>query len=616
MLRLSQLFIACCLLTLQGITQIVAAPMPVVASPVAGVDISGQWTSTVQGGTIYRLNLTQDGAGTVSGSYESGTISAGLLVGRDLYARWTQGGAGGTMLLRFSADGSVFAGIWARGDGAPEPANAAGTWDGYRGDRARSPANIDLSGNWVLDRGNGAVPLNLAVPFDATGFRGGYQPATGGQGSIHLAPQGSPAIATSFTDGNASGQGALLLGADNAHLTGYWHGADRSFGIWTLITASAAATEGRAATGGPGSEMPVPEQPQRQGYLDEDGVWHDTSPYPMPTRICPAPYLVTAMSTSLVDAAVKEQFKRLPAGTLLACKACDENYCAVVDDNPGALLWRQYLAFEYAPGASRPQPLRSSGAVPLGGDWLVDLGDGSQLDMNIEQAGDSVTGTYVERRRGLFGTVTGQLDGVGGLTLRIVEDPRSRDEPLTGTATTHMERDGSFAGDLVWAPNFLMPTTAYRSTLRAVPRAPAPPAPAAGPPAGFAGQYSVVSDRNNHYLFVLTAVGDSISGTFLDQGGTRGWLYGTAIGNTLVFHWTIEGGWTGDGNLTLSADGNALSGSYRGDIRSPITWDNYQGAWSGTRGAVNPLDQPAPDDRIDYGGCSSCNQPDRPSNPR
>jgi len=143
--------------------------MPTVPSPAVGVSFTGNWVTFVRNGVVYNLTMSQAAAGRVSGDYTFGKLSNGVVVGRDLYAVWTQGSATGTVMFHMAPDSTSFAGMWAQAGIGVKPTsdNAKGSWDGYSSNvftKARQTG--EFAGRFELNRDGAKLPLDLALDGD------------------------------------------------------------------------------------------------------------------------------------------------------------------------------------------------------------------------------------------------------------------------------------------------------------------------------------------------------------------------------------------------------------------------------------------------------------------
>ena len=105
---------------------------------------------------------------------------------------------------------------------------------------------------------------------------------------------------------------------------------------------------------------------------------------------------------------------------------------------------------------------------------------------------------------------------------------------------------------------------------------------AAGP--SFSGTWAVISDKPWGYRMTFGQKGTAVTGSYVvDVNGVAGRIKGTLSGQVLNFTWDQDGGYTGDGTLTLSGDGRTFEGDYRVNNNGTLTPDLLQGKWTGAR---------------------------------
>ncbi len=125
---------------------------------------------------------------------------------------------------------------------------------------------------------------------------------------------------------------------------------------------------------------------------------------------------------------------------------------------------------------------------------------------------------------------------------------------------------------------------------------PAPPPPVSDDPkqasnsntnvkrGNYTGTWNMRTDKGWNYTITFEQNGRNVIGTFVAQNNDKGRISGRARDGVLEFKWSQEGGFTGTGQIALTADGNSFSGSYRTDPNKKITDPSYlQGVWNGTR---------------------------------
>ena len=104
-------------------------------SPANGASFDGEWDTKSESAT-YRMTLTQDAAGNVTGEYMpagSNThhkIPKGAVVGNELIAQWIQGNQTGVAVFTMLPGQKRFDGNWASGAVMPTP--PTNPWTGTR----------------------------------------------------------------------------------------------------------------------------------------------------------------------------------------------------------------------------------------------------------------------------------------------------------------------------------------------------------------------------------------------------------------------------------------------------------------------------------------------------
>lgn len=396
-----------------------AAVLPRSPDVGAGVDFTGTWTTTVQNGKVYALQLTQSRSGQVDGSYDAGTISDGVVVGSDLFARWQQGGASGTLKFSLSSDHAVFAGIWAQGNVAPTPESSGGTWDGYRNSVFTGPSlSADFTGTWNVSRGIVGFPVALSMNQGVlagdyvTGFANGTI-----SGQAARAPGRADTFSFTYQEPPSKGTGAFYLYPDGSRIAGVMHAADKAFGTWVGVRAAAPVV----------ANVPPPAQaPQEQAKATQPPM----ETVKIPQGACPGPEAVARQQANVRNGSGGAVLKPpLDGGTLVTCIACDDSWCLIANANPHATVSRKFLDFDFATAQQAP-PQQKPPAVQVppvakqppqdetppakvadfSGEWHVISSKGWAFHMTFSQAGDSITGTFVDQA-GLTGRLKGAVSG-------------------------------------------------------------------------------------------------------------------------------------------------------------------------------------------------------------
>jgi hypothetical protein len=486
-----------------------ANTMPAQPAPAASVSFSGSWVTRVQGGVLYNMQLTQDSTGRVSGDYVAGKISNGLVVGRDLFAVWTQGKATGTLMFHLAPDGTTFAGMWAQGDETAKPtaANVKGSWDGYSSNVFTKISQTgDFNGTFNLSRQLGeSIPLTLTI---AGGTVSGTYAGGSFTGTVTRRQGRAVEFDGTFKDGSRSGPGSLYLYPNGGGFSGYWHSAYADLNAWSAKLVAAPPPAPPVEPPEVAVTPPPPVVPAAPVEV--------TPPPPQPKAItlpkgqCPAP-TASVMSQANIRAGIKgDVIGTLTAGTRVQCTACDKSWCLIATNNPSSTVSRSLLQFE------TPQPV----------------------------------------------TVTPPVQP---------PPPQQDTQP---------------------------------------PPPPPPPPPPEAEIADFTGHWYVRTSTGLLEQFDIYQSGANVTGTYTDQYGTAGQLVGGVGGKTLSGQWTNNRGYTGAGSFTMHADGKSFDGAFNAASLTPLnqmpiyvqggTWETYTPA---------PVD---PDTLLDYGGCSSCNTPDKP----
>ena len=363
--------------------------MPTTPSPAAGVSFTGDWVSFVRNGVSYRLTLSQDSAGRVSGRYEQGTITRGVVVGRELYAVWTQGNATGTLLFRMAPDSTSFAGMWTQGspDLRPTQRNAIGSWDGYSATVFTAGAGaLPARGRYVLSTGEGTSDLEIVTTgSDVRGRFGNGQ----FMGTIVQQSNRPTELRVRVNDRNGEGEGRFFLYPNGGGFSGFWHIDIPGLNAWSGQLVGASAPPQDPGTGGPGAEgpgqaaelppatvpvtptpvTPAPVTPAPVTPAPATPAPVTPAPVPLaevPQGQCPAPTARVTEQLNIRDGASGEApiLGRLPANTRIQCLACNRSWCLFASDNPRSTVSRRYLEFEVAAQPSPDRPTNQGQARP------------------------------------------------------------------------------------------------------------------------------------------------------------------------------------------------------------------------------------------------------------
>jgi hypothetical protein len=109
-------------------------------------------------------------------------------------------------------------------------------------------------------------------------------------------------------------------------------------------------------------------------------------------------------------------------------------------------------------------------------------------------------------------------------------------------------------------------------------------APEAAVAMSFSGVWLVTSDKPWGYRMSLRQSGSLVTGSYtVDVNGVAGRISGTVSGRVLTFSWDQDGGYTGDGRITIAGNGQSFAGSYRVNDNGTLTPDLLQGRWAGVR---------------------------------
>jgi hypothetical protein len=102
----------------------------------------------------------------------------------------------------------------------------------------------------------------------------------------------------------------------------------------------------------------------------------------------------------------------------------------------------------------------------------------------------------------------------------------------------------------------------------------------------FGGIWKVSSDKRWGYRMEFHQYGTKVAGSYVvDEVSSPGEIEGKVIADVFNFTWkSADGNYAGDGNLTLSPDGNSFHGNYRVlSGKETLTPDLFEGTWSGVR---------------------------------
>jgi len=393
-------------------------PMPTAPSPAAGVSFSGSWVTRVQNGVIYNMTLTQDVTGRVSGDYGFGKISDGRVVGRDLYAVWTQGKASGTLLFHLAPDGTTFAGMWTQGDPATKPTagNARGSWDGYSSNVFTKPNQTgEFLGTFALSKApDSSEPLSLALDLglNANAVAGRYDTGTL-SGTVTHAMGRPTELALRIRDGATSGSGTFFLYPDGSGFSGYWHSSYAGLNAWSATLTAPP----QAAAPPPAQIIPVP--PPAAPEPVQPAVPAPPAAGPVPQGQCPAATAMVRQGLNIRNGAGGAVIGNVAGGTRVQCLACNDSWCLIAANDPRASVSRRYLDFEMPqPAKPVPPPVEAEAPPPpmqqapppaeevkpqpanFAGDWWVRTSTGLVFQFHIAQKEQAAGGTFSDNMAG------------------------------------------------------------------------------------------------------------------------------------------------------------------------------------------------------------------------
>ena len=526
--------------------------IPDTPAPATGASFAGTWISKVQNGVTYTLTLSQDEAGHVSGSYNTGTFSDGVVVGHVLDMRWQQGQAAGIVEFDLAPDGATFSGLWSQGDALPTPTAANGTWDGYRSDIFTGPATTGFAGDWTLDRGGSTAPIALHLDSLADGTLSGDYSDPGGILRGHFVQQaGHPdalAYNIAFAAGNG-GQGSFYLYPDGQHFSGIWRQTDGIFAAWSATRAPAPAD----AALGPGSEGPGAGGPGSEGSGSTGGPGSDAPAAPIATpgsdsgdQIPSAPEQPGTPGVGVVD--------EVPVATPQPAPA-----------QPGKPAQVQ-----------TPAPIQQSPKVPASPIII--------LPTAACPAAQAITAGPLAVHEGETGAVVPPPIATGTQIQCVACD---KIWCLIADSDPHAVVPRGFLkfGEPKGAPTPQQPITPPAAQPAQQPTAPQPQRPSRpklAATANFNGDWSLRSDRDWKDELILRQTGTAVTGSFVDQSGLTGQVLGQVQGNTLNLSWTEDGGHSGTGSFVMGADQASISGSFGPDPDS-VAPSSQQGKWQGPR---------------------------------
>jgi hypothetical protein len=534
-------------------------------NPAPGVNFSGDW-NTVTGNTVYAMTLTQDAAGRVSGTYSSAGSAqhqiAGSVVGNELIAQWTEGGATGIARFALAADGNSFSGGWA--GGAAMPAPTQNPWTGTRLASTQTPEPQPPPAAPPVQVGacgpsGGTAVVEIADP-NLTKLN--VRDAPGGK-VLTTIPEGTQV--TLVGECGAAGAAGIVAQQDSG-----WCQIDSPVNGCVAARFLAFGDAGGAAgivAQGAGIAKP-----------------QTTPPPPPPVEAEPAGGLLAVLTQganlrSEPDSKKKNVIATLPGGSVVGVVECSKSWCRIEAAGiGGGWVSKQFIRITQGgeppldiakaepPGA--PPPLAGQGdgcGLPAGMATVV-IPDPNLDKLNVrESPGGRVIATVPE---GSQVSVIGECGAT--LAAGIVAKPQGGggapgwcqiDAPVTGCVSARFLAAGGSA-----PPGGAAGLAAGKPVIAAVEAL------------GFAGTWSTSVDGIPHAVR-LDQNGSSVTGSYQGAEGSAGQIAGTATGNVLRFTWSQNDGQTGAGRFTLSGDGQSFKGSYSfsGDP------DQVDGNWTGVR---------------------------------
>ncbi|WP_375449392.1 hypothetical protein [uncultured Devosia sp.] len=522
-----------------------ADAMPIKANPAPGASFNGLWVTRVQGGVTYNMLLKQDAAGNVTGDYGAGKISSGMVIGRDLYAVWTQGGVSGTVMFHLAPDAKAFAGMWTQGNHAVKPTagNVKGSWDGYSSSAFTKPVQSGtFDGSFAMSRAVGeATPLTIRL-LPGGKVTGAYNNGSL-SGTIISSPGRPTELALQIRDGLNTGSGSFFLYPDGRGFSGYWHNGYAGLNAWsgTLNPAPAAPAPpvipATPAAPAPSPAPVVPATPPTPAVPATPVQPLPPPPPPAPKVVmlpqgqCPAETAVVRQQINIRDGLTQDGkggdiIGKAEGNSRIQCLACTDSWCLIAANNPHATVSRGYLDFELPQPVAQPPVVQPS----------------------------------------------------------IPQQPAAQPEPAVPQQP---------------APQPEPPQPA--------PVAPAEPEPQPQPEpaalASFAGDWWVRTSTGLVQQFHIAQQGAVAGGNYIDTMGNASQFTGQVSGNTLVLNWQSANGYAGVGTFTMRADGSGFAGQYGVQMIPPVNQMAIY-ASGGTWESFIPTTSEDPDPV--YGGCSAC----------
>ena len=348
----------------------------------------------------------------------------------------------------------------------------------------------------------------------------------------------------------------------------------------------------------------------------------------LPQGQCPAPTARVTTGVNIRDGIGTggggEVIGQAASGTRVQCVACNNSWCQIAANPPGATVSRKYLDFELPQAAQVTPPDRvdtSPVEAPVrganfAGDWNVRTSTGLSYRFHIEQKGKVAGGTFGDSM--VNGSFTGAVDG-DVLTLQW-----GHSAGMQGAGTFRMHRDGAgFDGQFnvalllprvlqpIYAPYAQPGTWETYTPASAGPRKTEPPRPV-----DFTGRWYVRTSQGAVFTFDITQKDNYASGSITDPiHGSYGFSGAPVEGNVLTLNWGAPT-YVGGGTFKMHADGKSFDGEWHAGtvmVRPGMPVNQaYEGSgtWA-TYTPPSPRYDPSKDVTIDYGGCATCGV-DRP----
>jgi hypothetical protein len=528
-------------------------------NPAPGADFTGDW-ETATAGTQYKMTLSQDAAGRVSGEYQPvGSASRhqivkGAVVGRELIAQWNEGSATGLASFALSGDGGSFSGAWA--SGATMPTQSNNPWTGSRVAAlppAPKPEPPAPQAGTCGPTGGMAMVVISDGSFNKLNVRDG----PGGR-VLTTIPGGTQVSIVG--ECGAAGAAGIVAGSGTGGASDWCQIDAPTHGCVSKQFLAFGASAGAA---GIAKAPPQPTSPE------------PTSPAVQPEGGGAVQTARVKSGANLRAAAKAKVIGKLSAGAVVAIAACEASWCqiATADGRVGwvhqSLLELGGVAERKAPPivpATSPQgPVAAGCGLPAGPATIViPQPNLDKLNVRESPGGKVVTAISKGSQVSIIGECgTQHAAGIVAPSGNVGASGWCQiDAPVTGCVSAkYLVAGGSGAAGGAAGIAAAQPVVA---------------APAPSP--SFVGAWSSSVDGVAHAI-TLNQNGGSVSGSYQGADGSVGQIAGEARGNVLRFSWSQVDGNAGSGKFVLSADGRSFQGSYSLG-NDP---DKVDGQWTGLR---------------------------------